>query len=260
MSDTSTTTTTPGPNYPSGGSVTDKVNSIVGATGTPTTSTDIQTPGVPKGATPASGRPPKKVVDENGNTTYTFYDPTADANFLLSTMNPKTRDDVLQILYEHGQYGGSKRGNGIQSQDINAFADLLYYSNAKGVPWNEALVPYKKDFSKDPSLVPGSGRRAPIQVTNTNDIKAVFKKTAQSLLGRTVDDKIADSFVSMIQAQERAQAEQVNTQSGGVVQQTPDVAVMAQKTIEDKFAVEQRVQNAANAASIIDRMVKGLAR
>ena len=79
-------------------------------------------------------------------------------------------------------------------------------------------------------------------------------------MGRAVDEKIADSFVSMIQAQERARQEQYQTQSGGIVEQTPDVGTLATKQIEEKFALEQRVQSAANAAGIIDNLVKGLAR
>lgn len=259
MSDTAPTpTTVPGPNYP-GGSTSEKVKAIVGSTGD-TTATDIQSPGVPKGATSLSGRPPKKVVNSDGTTSYVYYIPNDDANLILTSMRPTQRDQVLQKLYERGQYGGAKRGNGLNTQDVAAFADLLYYSNALGKPWDESFARYLNDFPVRTDLVPGTGRKAPIQVTNSNDIKAVFKRTAQSLLGRDVDEKIADAFVNSIQSQERAQAQQAATQSGGFIEQTPNVEVMAQKAIEDKFAVEQRVQNAANAAGMIDSMIKGLAR
>jgi hypothetical protein len=211
----------------------------------------IYSPGAPGGAT-ASKRPPKS----DG----TFYT-SDDAYFILANMKPVERDNLLQKLYVRGQYGGSQRGNGIQAQDQAALADVLIgFANPLGIPWDQAIVKYEKQFPVKTGLVPGSGRRAPIQVSNTDDIKKVFKATAQNLLGRAVDDKIADSFVSMVQAQQRAQQEQYQTQSGGVVQETANVATLAEQQIQSKFEVEQRVQSAANAAGIIDRLVKGLAR
>lgn len=269
MSETGpSTTTTVLPNYPQG-DMAEKVKQTTGAGGTKqqagdeppqTISSEIVSPGAPGGVT-ESGRPPKKVIDPaTGEVRYEFYIPNDDANFILSTMTPAKRDYVLKTLYERGQYGGQQRGNGLNSQDIAAFADLLYWANPKGVPWDQALVQYQRDFPVKTNLVPGSGRRAPIQVSNSDDIKKVFRNAAQQLLGRAVDDKLADSFVNMVQAEERARQQQYQTQSGGVVEQAPDVATMAQQQIESKFAVEQRVQNAANAASIIDNLVKGLAR
>jgi hypothetical protein len=50
------------------------------------------------------------------------------------------------------------------------------------------------------------------------------------------------------------------TQSGGVVTQTPDAGVSAEKMIESQFGEEVRVQNAANFGNIMDQMIKGLAR
>lgn len=265
MSETGpTTTTTIKPNYPQG-EMAEKVKAATGATGAssgavgdqppPATSEEIRSPGAPSGVT-ESGRPPKK----NADGTYSFYIPNDDANFILTTMTTSKRDYVLKTLFERGQYGGAQRGNGIAAQDVGAMSDLLYYANGLGVPWDQALVRYMKEFPVKTTLVPGSGRRAPIQVSNTDDIKKVFKATAQNLLGRAVDDKIADSFVSMVQAQQRAQQEQYQTQSGGVVQETANVATLAEQQIQSKFEVEQRVQSAANAAGIIDRLVKGLAR
>lgn len=255
---TPTTTTIPQP-----GSIDEKIQKSKqktaqgGSAGgeVPSSQTDIVSPGAPGGVT-VSKVPPKV----NADGTRSFYMPNDDANFILSTMNPKQRDDALKILYERGQYGGAQRGNGLNNQDVAAFADLLYFSNALGKPWDQSLVEYKKTFPVKSTIVPGSGRRAPIQVSNTDDIKKVFKNAAQQLLGRAVDEKIADSFVSMIQAQERARQEQYQMQSGGVVQQSPDVGTLATKQIEEKFALEQRVQSAANAAGIIDNLVKGLAR
>lgn len=264
MSETGpSTTTTVLPNYPQG-DMAEKVKQATGAGGTKqkvgdqppqTGSSDIVSPGAPGGVT-KSGQPPKL----NADGTRSFYVPNDDANFLLTNMTTATRENVLKKLYERGQYGGAQRGNGLNTQDIGAMADLLYYANGLGIPWDQALVQYQRDFPVKTNLVPGSGRRAPIQVSNSDDIKKVFRNAAQQLLGRAVDDKLADSFVNMVQAEERARQQQYQTQSGGVVEQAPDVATMAQQQIESKFAVEQRVQNAANAASIIDNLVKGLAR
>jgi hypothetical protein len=187
------------------------------------------------------------------------YDLNTDPGFLLNQMPPLLRDKTLKILFDHGQYGGSKMQNGTGPADISAFQDLLRYANVKNLKWTDALNAYQQDVPKKAGLFGGAGK-APAQVTNPDDLKAVFKKASQDLLGRAIDDKLADHFVSTFQNQQVQQQAQVASKSGGVVVQAPDAGVSAQKMIEQKYGQEVRVQNAANFGNIMDQMIKGLAR
>lgn len=189
-----------------------------------------------------------------------IYDLDTSPQYILNSMRPDTRDKILRTLFERDQYGGSKMGNGIDSADVSAFRDLLYYANVQNKTYDQALELYKNQFPVKSSILAGSGKRAPKQVSNPDDLKAVFKKASMDLLGRTVDDNVANQFVQSFQNQQVQQQTQLAARSGGVVTQAPDAGVSAEKMIERKFGEEVRVQNAVNFGSIMDQMIKGLAR
>jgi hypothetical protein len=197
-----------------------------------------------------------------GMATSTSYDLTTQPAYILTTMDPKKREEILQELYLRGGYQGQKRGNGLSNSDISAFQDYLRYANIRQVDYEKALYLYKNDNPVNPYLQAGGGggRKAPKQVTNPADLKAVFKKASQDLLGRAIDDNVAEQFVQSFQNQQIQQQTQLATQSGGVVAQAPDAGVAAEKMIERKFGEEVRVQNAVNFGGIMDKMIKGLAR
>lgn len=198
-----------------------------------------------------------------GMATSSSYDLTTQPRYILTTMEPRKREEILRELYLRGGYQGQKRGNGISNSDISAFQDYLNYANIMGVNYEKALYLYKDQNPVNPYLQAGGGgggRKAPRQVTNPDDLKAVFKKASQDLLGRAIDDNVAEQFVQSFQNQQLQQQTQLETQSGGVVAQAPDAGVAAEKMIERKFGEEVRVQNAANLGNIMDKMIKGLAR
>lgn len=178
----------------------------------------------------------------------------------LLEMGVAERDKILKDLYESGGYGGSKRGNGFAPADINAFSQLLSYSNLKKTDFKTGIKLYQKDFAKQPDLIGSTARRQPKTITNPDEIKAVFRQTAQNLLGRYVDDALADQFVRTIQSQQATYQQQLATQSGGTVVEPPNAQVAAQQQIEERFQEELRVQNAATFASSMDDMIKGLAQ
>jgi hypothetical protein len=197
-----------------------------------------------------------------GMATSSSYDLTTQPRYILTTMDPRKREEILRELYLRGGYQGQKRGNGISNSDISAFQDYLNYANIMGVNYEKALYLYKDQNPVNPYLQAGGGggRKAPRQVTNPDDLKAVFKKASQDLLGRAIDDNVAEQFVQSFQNQQLQQQTQLETQSGGVVAQAPDAGVAAEKMIERRFGEEVRVQNAANLGNIMDKMIKGLAR
>jgi hypothetical protein len=197
-----------------------------------------------------------------GMATSSSYDLTTQPRYILTTMDPRKREEILRELYLRGGYQGQKRGNGISNSDISAFQDYLNYANIMGVNYEKALYLYKDQNPINPYLQGGGGggRKAPRQVTNPADLKAVFKKASQDLLGRAIDDNVAEQFVQSFQNQQLQQQTQLETQSGGVVAQAPDAGVAAEKMIERKFGEEVRVQSAVNFGGIMDQMIKGLAR
>lgn len=197
-----------------------------------------------------------------GMATANSYDLTTQPAYILTTMEPKEREEILQELYLRGGYQGQKRGNGTSDADIRAFGDYLRYSNIMQVDYEKALSLYKDQNPINPYLQAGGGggRKAPRQVTNPADLKAVFKKASQDLLGRAIDDNVAEQFVQSFQNQQLQQQTRLEAQSGGVVAQAPDAGVAAEKMIEQKFGEEVRVQNAVNFGGIMDQMIKGLAR
>lgn len=198
-----------------------------------------------------------------GMATSSSYDLTTQPRYILTTMEPRKREEILRELYLRGGYQGQKRGNGISNSDISAFQDYLNYANIMGVNYEKALYLYKDQNPVNPYLQAGGGgggRKAPRQVTNPDDLKAVFKRASQDLLGRAIDDNVAEQFVQSFQNQQLQQQTQLETQSGGVVAQAPDAGVAAEKMIERKFGEEVRVQNAVNFGGIMDQMIKGLAR
>lgn len=231
---TGTTTTVPA----GGGATSNKFDTYVdgGATST------IENTGLPAGVTGG------------------LYDLSTSPRYELNKMNPSVRDGLLKILFERGQYAGSKIGNGISNADEAAFAALLAYANTMNKSYGDAIPLYMREFPVKSSVVAGSGVRAPKQVSSPDDLKAVFKKASMDLLGRAVDDGVADHFVQSYQNQQIQTQTKMAVKGGGVVTQTPDAAVTAEKMLEQKFGQEVRVQNATNFGNIMDQMIKGLAR
>ena len=189
-----------------------------------------------------------------------IYDLDTSPRYLLNKMTPSKRYDILKILFDRNQYSGSKMGNGIEGVDVSAFTALLSFANSLNMTYDRALSVYMQQFPPKASTIAGSGTRAPKQVSSPDDLKAVFKKASMDLLGRTVDDNVANQFVQSFQNQQIATQTKMATQSGGVVTQTPDAGVSAEKMIGSQFGEEVRVQNAANFGNIMDEMIKGLAR
>ncbi len=166
-------------------------------------------------------------VDAAGNND--LYDPNDEEKVRaeLLRLKPVERENVLKKLYEAGQYGGSSRGNGFNPADISAFSSLLWYANYKKKDFKSALIDYERDFAKRPDLLQGVGRKPPRQVTNTDEIRAVFNKTAQNMLGRKLPDNVAEQFVRTIQTQQATFQQQLATQSGGTLMQPADVGLSA---------------------------------
>lgn len=207
--------------------------------------------GVPSTYVPPSGRGPKPIFDSKGNVyTYGFYDVNNDRNVILQQMKPTLRTQVLNGLAL--RMSGYKPGSGLEDKDKAAFGDLLVYANVAGKPWSEAYA----DFVKQIPVVQKVSKAPLIRVTSADDVKAVFRKTAQDLLGRDVGDAAAASFADMYQKLQIGTAQKM--QGGGVVVQEPDAGVLAEKQIEKQFGAQTQAYRAMQFMSIMDDAIKKL--
>lgn len=207
--------------------------------------------GVPSTYVPPTGRGPKPIFDSKGNlVTYGFYDVNNDRNVILQQMNPKLRTQVLNGLAL--RVSGYKPGNGLEDRDKAVFGDLLVYANVAGKPWSEAYA----DFVKNVPVAQKVSKAPTIRVTSADDIKAVFRKTAQDLLGRDIGDTEAAKFADMYQKLQIGAAQRA--QAGGVVVQEPDASVLAEKKIEKQFGAQTQAYRAMQFMEIMDGAIKKL--
>lgn len=207
--------------------------------------------GVPSTYVPPTGRGPKPIFDSKGNLkTYGYYDVNTDRNVILQQMNPKLRTQVLNGLAL--RVSGYKPGNGLEDKDKAVFGDLLVYANVAGKPWSEAYA----DFVKNVPVAQKVSKAPTIRVTSADDIKAVFRKTAQDLLGRDIGDTEAAKFADMYQKLQIGAAQRA--QAGGVVVQEPDASVLAEKKIEKQFGAQTQAYRAMQFMEIMDGAIKKL--
>ena len=93
-------------------------------------STSTSYAGVPQDFVPQSGKQPKAIKNPDGTTSYTYYNPTLDANVILQSMSPELRNGILKELAKKDP--NYKPGNGRSDADINKFADVLLFGNVSG--------------------------------------------------------------------------------------------------------------------------------
>lgn len=207
--------------------------------------------GVPSGYVPPSKRAPKPVFDDKGKVAaYTFYDLVTDRNVILQQMDATARTKLLNGLAL--RMSGYKPGTGLEDKDKSAFADLLLYANVAGKPWSEAYV----EFVRTTPVVQRVEKAPTIRVTSPDDVKAVFRKTAQDLLGRDVGDMEAAKFADIYQKLQIGTAQRA--QAGGVVVEEPSAGVLAEQQIEQRFGAEAQAYRAMQFMSVMDAAIKKL--
>jgi hypothetical protein len=207
--------------------------------------------GIPEGYKPPTGKLPKVIYDDKGNEiTRVYYDVNNDANVILQTLSPKVRDQILTGLEQ--KITGYKKGTGFDDKDRSAFADLLRFANIEGRPVLEAY----NVFMKTVPNVQKTSKPPVIRVTSEDDIKAVFRKTTNDLLGRDLGDIEATKFAKMYQNLQIQTAKR--EQAGGVVVQEPDIGVLAEKRIENKFAPQAQAYRAMQFMNIMDQSIQKL--
>lgn len=105
----------------------------------------------------------------------------------------------------------------------------------------------------------GAGKKLPAySVTNPADLKAVFKKTAQDLLGHTLGDGDLNRMVEAYQQKETMYQKAAYAGGGVNVSQAPNAQTFAQSSLENDFGTEVNTQKLDGIfSSLNDMLMKG---
>jgi len=133
---------------------------------------------------------------------------------------------------------------------ISAYKNVLGWSNTFGM--KDAQTTLSKLVQTG-----GVGTNVGVQkyVTNATDLKSVFDKVAQSVLGRTLDDPQLEKLVSAYQQQEKAPTSQ--TMVAGVKTKEPSASTFGEKKIETMNQDEADAYKFSQYAQVLDRMLGG---
>ena len=138
----------------------------------------------------------------------------------------------------------------VDDKTRSGFRELLGIANREGVDWGAALGVVNKAMEGA-----GTGTVQAYQMSNPDDLKAVFKKAAQEMLGRNLQDGDLNSLVQAFQQQEVAY--QKKAALGGEVTTTPTPATFAARNIEKDFGKEVNLQKMENIFKSIDQALTG---
>ena len=105
----------------------------------------------------------------------------------------------------------------------------------------------------------GAGKKLPAySVTNPADLRAVFKKTAQDLLGHTLGDGDLNRMVEAYQQKETTYQKAAYAGGGVNVSQAPNAQTFAQSSLENDFGAEVNTQELDGIfSSVNDMLMKG---
>lgn len=201
---------------------------------------DIITEGVEAGTFKYTGQ---ALVDRNGNLVRNQYSED-EAYSELASMTPAARRAFLTRLQSVGIYGNLKpSASGFDSRDLSATREAILYANSRGVTLDVAATMMASEF-------PRVSTAKRIRYTPKQDLRAVFKKTAQDMLGRTLPDSEVDKFVKAFQGMEKTE------QLGGAA--APSAGVVAEQQIQRRQGVEADAVGALKLAQIMDQKIKAL--
>jgi hypothetical protein len=163
----------------------------------------------------------------------------------------KYSSEQIALLQSHlsanGLLGRKYTPGLVDDQTKSGYRKLLGLANRQGVDWQTALGTL--------SQVNSGGSLSSYQVSNPDDLKAVFRKAAQELLGRNLQDGDLNKLVETFQMQEKQY--QQKAASGGVAVQAPSATTFAMQAIEQDFGDEVDTQKMDNIFGAIDQALSG---
>ena len=141
---------------------------------------------------------------------------------VYSSLQGDARQNTFDILEAKGFYGSAGR-SGDPDDDLRAITQWLDESNLAGYTKERYLF----ELMKNPDRVRKTGGARRYQVSNPEDLKAVFKRVAQDTIGRSFTDQEAAQAVQSYQQQELAA--QRAAYGGGTVTQVMGADVFAEQ-------------------------------
>lgn len=184
------------------------------------------------------------LVDKNGVIVRGQYGNEA-YNELAQFKSVTERKNFLNRLYQVGFYQGSKPSNtGFSSRDVAAMQDALDWANWRGYTIDVAATMMAKEIG---TVAPSANR---VRTTAKEDLRAVFKQTASTILGRPLSDSEVEKFVKSYNQKE------INEAYGGA--STPSAATAAQEAVTAAAPEEAAAVGASTLMDIFDKTIKGL--
>ena len=190
----------------------------------------------------------QNLVDSRGIIVRPQYSGTYDEAYQeLAKMAPAERRAFLNGLYKAGVYEGSKPSNtGFDNSDFAAVARAMLWANPKGYTL-EAALPM---MLADPSITKQLGGGTRIRTTAKQDLKAVFRQSAQQILGRDLPDNEIEKFIRAYQGMETRE------QTGGAT--APAAQVAATEQIQQDYQAEADGVGMMRLAEAFNQAIRGL--
>lgn len=186
----------------------------------------------------------QNLVDKTGTIARAQYGNEAYAQ-LAEFKSVKERQNFLERLRQVGLYGNSKPSQtGFESRDLGAMQDALNWANWRGYTIDVAATLMATELPK----VANGGNR--IRTTAKEDLRAVFKNAAGSILGRQLSDKEIEKFVKTYNQKE------INEAGGGAF--APTASVAAEQAVMGAAPAEAQAMGALSLTNIFDSVIKGL--
>lgn len=183
----------------------------------------------------------KRLVNGNGEIERGPYS-VREAYGQLASKGRGDRIAFTNELYERGLYNGSKpTATRLGTADINAMENYLLTMNRYGVTADVGLGLFRQEFPVGGYGTPGSGG-GQRRVTNAEDLKMVFKKSAADLLGHSLSAQDEAKFARLYQQMEM----------GG---DAPTAGTAASNQIQKQFGGQVQSYKAGGLAEIMDQMI-----
>ena len=154
-----------------------------------------------------------------------FYNLSTKPGELLAGFSEVALKQFINTAYSRGWYGNDKPGSGISDSDKRAMANIMYYSNLKGMAWYETLSLMAKAPTSE-----GTSSGSRLQTTSMEDLVELAQRSALSTIGRKLTPDEAAKFAQAYQGTQRTQA-----MGGGNASSTD---VYFQNRIEKQYGAE----------------------
>jgi hypothetical protein len=165
------------------------------------------------------------------------------------------REQIAVLQYQMVKNGVMTSGYTpgiVDNKTRSSFRELLGMANTMGTDYQSALSSVAQ-ARQESGITSGGGLRT-YQISNPDDLRVVFKKAAQDLLGRTLQDGDVNKLIASFQQQEE-QYSRAAQGGGGVVTAAPNAQTFAQSQIQKDFGEEVDTQKMDTLFSNIDQML-----